>query len=53
MISIIRSKVIHLAFLTILLFPYASLPNATEILEGRVVNVHDGDTVTLLMAGNH
>lgn len=26
--------------------------NAGEILEGRVVGVHDGDTVTLLMAGN-
>lgn len=52
MISIIRFKIIHLAFLTILLFLYASLPNAAEILEGRVVGVHDGDTVTLLMSGN-
>ena len=26
---------------------------ATETLEGRVVGVHDGDTVTLLMEGNH
>ena len=26
---------------------------AGEILEGRVVGVHDGDTVTLLMEGNH
>ena len=30
-----------------------SIPiGATETLEGRVVGVHDGDTVTLLMAGN-
>lgn len=26
---------------------------ATETLEGRVVGVHDGDTVTLLLEGNH
>ncbi|MDD5412676.1 MAG: thermonuclease family protein, partial [Methylobacter sp.] len=26
---------------------------ATEILEGRIVGVHDGDTVTLLITGNH
>jgi endonuclease YncB( thermonuclease family) len=43
---------IHPAFFALLLFLYASLPGAAEILEGRVVGVHDGDTVTLLMAGN-
>lgn len=43
---------IHPAFFSLLLFLYASLPGAAEILEGRVVGVHDGDTVTLLMAGN-
>jgi endonuclease YncB( thermonuclease family) len=40
------------AVLALLLFLHASLPNAAEILEGRVVGVHDGDTITLLMAGN-
>ena len=43
---------IHPAFLALLLFLYASLPSAAEILEGRVIGCHDGDTVTLLMAGN-
>ena len=43
---------IHPAFFTLLLFLYASLPGAAEILEGRVVGVHDGDTVTLLIEGN-
>jgi endonuclease YncB( thermonuclease family) len=43
---------IHPAFFTLLLFLYASLPGAEEILEGRVVGVHDGDTVTLLIEGN-
>ena len=36
----------------LLLFFRASLPNAAEILAGRVVGIHDGDTVTLLMVGN-
>ncbi|MFA5921122.1 MAG: thermonuclease family protein [Methylococcaceae bacterium] len=40
------------AFLALLLSLYASLPGAAEILEGHVVAVHDGDTVTLLIAGN-
>jgi len=52
MASITRFKIIHPAFLALLLFLYTSLPGAAEILEGRVVGVHDGDTVTLLMAGN-
>lgn len=52
MTTITRLKIIHPVFLALLLFLYASLPGAAEILEGRVVGVHDGDTVTLLMAGN-
>jgi endonuclease YncB( thermonuclease family) len=47
-----RLKIIHTVFLTLLLLLYTSLPNAAEILEGRVIGVHDGDTVTLLMEGN-
>ncbi|MFZ2170333.1 MAG: thermonuclease family protein [Methylococcaceae bacterium] len=38
--------------MALLIFLYASLPSAAEILEGRVISCHDGDTVTLLMAGN-
>jgi endonuclease YncB( thermonuclease family) len=39
-----------LLFITLTCF--SSVTFAGEILEGRVVGVHDGDTVTLLMAGN-
>ena len=35
-----------------LFFIFSFSASATEILEGRVVGVHDGDTVTLLMEGN-
>ena len=52
MTTITRLNFINLAFFALVLSIYASLPNAAEILEGRVVGVHDGDTVTLLMAGN-
>lgn len=52
MTTIPTSKYIYMPFLALLLFFYSSLPYAAEILEGRVVGVHDGDTVTLLMAGN-
>ncbi|MFA5119448.1 MAG: thermonuclease family protein [Candidatus Omnitrophota bacterium] len=45
-------KIIHTVFLTLLLFLYASLLSAAEILKGRVVGVHDGDTITLLMEAN-
>ena len=41
------SKIITPLFL-IISFPAF----AGEMLEGRVVDVHDGDTVTLLMLGN-
>ncbi|MFA5921766.1 MAG: thermonuclease family protein [Methylococcaceae bacterium] len=34
------------------IFSFSFSVGAVEILEGRVVGVHDGDTVTLLMAGN-
>lgn len=37
--------------ITLLLF-FSFTVGANEILEGRVVGVHDGDTITLLMAGN-
>jgi hypothetical protein len=40
------------AFFAFVLFLYASWPGAADILEGRVVGVHDGDTVTLLISGN-
>ena len=39
------------AFTLVLFFSFAV--GANEILEGRVVGVHDGDTVTLLISGNH
>jgi endonuclease YncB( thermonuclease family) len=49
----VPSKAFNYLFLAILLFLQArALVGAAEILEGRVVGVHDGDTVTLLMAGN-
>jgi endonuclease YncB( thermonuclease family) len=49
----VPGKAINCLFLIILLFLQARAPvGAAEILEGRVVGVHDGDTVTLLMAGN-
>ena len=35
-----------------LFFIYSFSVSAAEILEGRVVGVHDGDTVTLLMSDN-
>ena len=41
------SKIITPLFLIISFPAYAG-----EMLEGRVVGVHDGDTVTLLMVGN-
>ena len=41
------SKIITPLFLIISFPAYAG-----EMLEGRVVDVHDGDTVTLLMLGN-
>jgi endonuclease YncB( thermonuclease family) len=47
-----RNSISYL-FLVFLLFIQAQVPvYASEILEGRVVGVHDGDTVTLLIAGN-
>jgi endonuclease YncB( thermonuclease family) len=39
-------------FILTLFFIFSFSAGAAEILEGRVVGVHDGDTVTLLMAGN-
>ena len=39
------------AFTLVLFFSFAV--GANEILEGRVVGVHDGDTVTLLISGSH
>lgn len=36
----------------IVLFFFCNLAVSAERIEGRVVGVHDGDTVTLLMAGN-
>lgn len=52
MTTIIRFKFIYPVFLALFLFIYTGSLSATENLEGRVVGVHDGDTVTLLMAGN-
>ena len=39
-------------FIIILLFIISFSSYAGEMFEGRVVGVHDGDTVTLLMVGN-
>jgi endonuclease YncB( thermonuclease family) len=50
--SLTRFKIIPLAFCGLILSYCISLANAAEMLEGRVVGVHDGDTVTLLVAGN-
>ncbi len=52
MATITWFKIITPTFLAILLFLHGSLLSAAEILEGYVVGVHDGDTVTLLMEGN-
>ena len=41
---------IKLIFTLIFIFSFSTC--AAEILEGHVVGVHDGDTVTLLMVGN-
>ena len=41
----------HNAFIVLLLSVSVSVV-AGEVLEGRVVGVHDGDTITLLMSGN-
>ena len=35
-----------------LFFIFSFSVSAAEIIEGRVVGVHDGDTVTLLITGN-
>ena len=35
-----------------LFFIFSFSAGAVEIIEGRVVGVHDGDTIKLLMAGN-
>jgi len=40
-------KIILISF-----FIFSFSVSATEVIEGRVVGVHDGDTVTLLIAGN-
>ncbi|MDP1666140.1 MAG: thermonuclease family protein [Methylobacter sp.] len=42
----------HKISICLILTLFSLTINAGEILEGRVVGVHDGDTVTLLMAGN-
>ena len=39
-------------FLVPLLLVLSFIVDAEEIIEGRVVGVHDGDTVTLLISGN-
>ena len=36
-----------------LIFLYTSCAISGEIIEGTVVGVHDGDTLTLMIAGNH
>jgi endonuclease YncB( thermonuclease family) len=43
---------ISLRFILISLFMFSISAGAAEVLEGRVVGVHDGDTITLLLAGN-
>ena len=35
-----------------LLFSINNVTYASEIIEGRVIGVHDGDTITLLLEGN-
>ena len=43
---------LSLRFILISLFMFSISAGAAEMLEGRVVGVHDGDTITLLLAGN-
>ncbi len=47
-----RFNISHAAIAAFLACLLPGLTLAADILEGRVVGVHDGDTVTLLMAGN-
>ncbi len=49
-----RMSVLHLAFLVVLSACWASAPrhaSAGSLLSGKVVAVHDGDTITVLDAG--
>ncbi|MGZ8916550.1 MAG: thermonuclease family protein [Methylobacter sp.] len=50
--SLTRFKIIPLAFCGLILSYCLSSAEAAEVIEGRVVGVHDGDTVTLLVGGN-
>jgi len=43
---------LSIRFILISLFMFSISAGAAEMLEGRVVGVHDGDTITLLLAGN-
>jgi endonuclease YncB( thermonuclease family) len=52
-ICIINSRIDCYASLIILLFSFSVSVVAGEMFEGLVVGVHDGDTLTLLMEGNH
>ena len=42
-----------LRIFTVLVISFSVSAVANELVEGRVVGVHDGDTVTFLVAGNH
>jgi endonuclease YncB( thermonuclease family) len=46
-------KILKRATLPLLLLVASLHSHAGEIFEGQVVGVHDGDTVTVLLAGNH
>ena len=52
-IYIIKTRIDCYASLIILLFSFSVSVVAGEMFEGLVVGVHDGDTVTLLLEGNH
>ena len=43
---------LSLRYILISLFMFSISAGAAEMFEGRVVGVHDGDTITLLQAGN-
>ena len=43
---------LSLRYILISLFMFSISAGAAEMFEGRVVGVHDGDTITLLLAGN-
>ena len=53
MMTINKAILNVLRIFTVLVISFSVSAVANELVEGRVVGVHDGDTVTFLVAGNH